>query len=237
MMKQKNRYERPKGFKAKAGLLIENAGIPVEYSVKFDVMSLVGRTLFNRKPRKANGYCNLGAGPRYLDGYCNADFFTFNFLRTLLGKPQQHTDWEVDLRYRLNCNNDFFEGVLIEHTLEHLAAKDALNLMKEMRRIIRPGGRLRVSVPDLRKYIQFYNGELPHGKFYNWAETPSEAIWSLAYNFGHHSIYDYHLMEKLLKRAGFSNVRECGFNASDDMLLQIDDPGRRWESLYVEAEA
>ena len=25
MMKQKNRYERPKGFKAKAGLLIENA--------------------------------------------------------------------------------------------------------------------------------------------------------------------------------------------------------------------
>ena len=45
MMKQKNRYERPKGFKAKAGLLIENAGIPVEYSVKFDVMSLVGRAL------------------------------------------------------------------------------------------------------------------------------------------------------------------------------------------------
>jgi SAM-dependent methyltransferase len=226
----------PNGFTRKPNFLIEHAGIPVEYSIKFDAMSLIGRTFFNRKPKLFNGYCNLGCGPRYIEGYCNADIFSFNLLRSLLGKTRVKTDWELDLRFRLNCKDNFFDGVLIEHTMEHLAVKHALMLMKELRRVLKPGGILRVSVPDLEKYVQFYTGELPDKKFYNWVETPAEAIWSLAYNFGHHSVYDYGLMEKLLKKAGFTSVRRCAFNSSEDNKLQIDDPGRRWESLYVEAK-
>ena len=58
-MAEKPRYKRPKGFSAKAGLLIENSGIPVEYSVKFDVMSLVGRTFLIENQGRRTGIVTL----------------------------------------------------------------------------------------------------------------------------------------------------------------------------------
>lgn len=231
------KYPIPKKFYPKQNLHINFDEDASEYSLKFDVLSFLGRNFFSRKPKLYNGYCNLGCGPHYIEGYCNTDFFMFSRLRRVLKKSKVFCDWELDLRYQLKCKDNFFKGILMEHTLEHLSVKHAKLLLAELLRVTRPKGLVRISVPDLAKYIDFYNGNLPHEKFYNWAELPAEAIWSLVHNFGHHSVYDFKLLEKMLKDIGFQNIRQCAFNKSKDPMLQIDHKGRKWESLYLEAMA
>ena len=213
------------------------AGDGVEYSFRFELQSFIGRRLFYNRPKKKNGYCNLGCGNRFIYDYVNADFFQFNFLRKLLKKPilDQKLDWELDIRHPIKCSDNFFCGIFLEHVLEHLKINDAIITLSELRRILIPNGILRISVPDLEKYINFYLKKKTHKKFLNWSKIPSEALWSLNHNFGHQNAFDFMLISDVLKRAGFSKIKKCTFNGSKDVMLKIDDIGRSWESLYVEA--
>ena len=214
------------------------AGEALEYSLRFELMSFMGRTFFSKKPLIKNGYCNLGCGPRVLTDFVNADFYQFNLIRKILKKSilKKKIDWEIDLRFKLKCDNNFFSGVLVEHVIEHLKILDALRLLKEINRILKPGGLLRISVPDLKLYIDYYNGIRVHKKFSGWDEIRGEAIWSLNHNFGHQSVYDAELLSDLILKAGFEEVRKCSFNNSRDAQLRVDDIGRSWESLYIEAK-
>ena len=59
---------------------------------------------------------------------------------------------------------------------------------------------------------------------------------NVAYNYGHNCFYDYELLKKVLNDANFITIYESNFLESKDEMLKIDDEGRRWESLYVEAQ-
>ena len=147
-----------------------------------------------------------------------------------------NVDWQIDLRKKLKCNDSFFEGILIEHVLEHLNIIDVFKLLKEIKRILKPKSILRISVPDLEIYAQYYlNGKKNSEKFSMWDQNRGEAMWSLSHNFGHNCIYDYEFLKKILSLSGFTNINKKKFNHSSDQMLTIDDPGRAWESLYVEA--
>ena len=45
-----------------------------------------------------------------VENYVNADFFQFNKIRTILKKPklERKLDWEIDLRYKIKCKDNFF---------------------------------------------------------------------------------------------------------------------------------
>lgn len=60
-------------------------------------------------------------------------------------------------------------------------------------------------------------------------------INELFYGSGHRFIYDFEVLSGLLKEAGFREVQKRSFGAGSDERLLIDSPGRRSESLYVEA--
>ena len=47
--------------------------------------------------------------------------------------------------------------------------------------------------------------------------------------------FDFELLKKVISESSFEKVYESSFNESKNIMLKIDDPGRRWESLYVEA--
>jgi predicted SAM-dependent methyltransferase len=195
--------------------------------------SLVGRWFLSSYPPLKNGYCTLGCGANYEEGYCNADFFPFNTLRRLLGRVPKPLDWYVDLRHPLKCRDEFFKGIFCEHTFEHLDVWDGKKLLKELHRIIEPGGTLRITVPSLEKYVSYYVGNGAHRNFKQW-KVRSEAIWSLTHNWGHQAVYDAELLGKLLTDAGFVDVRECVFREGRDEMLLLDDKARDWETLYME---
>ncbi|PLZ90674.1 hypothetical protein CEN44_10295 [Fischerella muscicola CCMEE 5323] len=147
----------------------------------------------------------------------------------------KNPDWMLDLRFPLNCDDNVWDGVFSEHTLEHLYPDQVLQLLKELYRTIKPGAWLRISVPDLKKYVKYYCGEEVHELFNRW-QTGCEAIRTLTQDYGHLSVWDNTLLAKFFKEAGFINIQEVSFMQGTDKLLLMDQQDRAWESLYMEAQ-
>lgn len=89
---------------------------------------------------------NVGCGPRGLDGWVNIDCV-----------PAPGVTCVRDCRTALPLASESAKGVFTEHFLEHLDYyEEAPRFLKECRRILRPGGTLRVIVPDGSKYLEAY---------------------------------------------------------------------------------
>jgi len=206
--------------------------IKIKGLIKFELKSFIGRLFFSRKPPSSNKpikLLNLGCGSRYINGWINADFFVIKFWKA----PKSL--WMLDLRYPLKCNSNYWDGVFIEHTIEHLYPIEAKNLLKEVFRTLKKGHWLRISVPDLEKYINYYLGKPSNEEFHKWA-TGAEAIRSLTQNWNHHSLYDSQLLKSILRQIGFINVRKVEFRKGTDKKLLMDSEDRKLESLYIEAQ-
>ena len=203
----------------------------------FELKSYFGRLFWGRKPilKKGKNYLNLGCGANIIDGYVNADFFyRIKFWKKDVLKLQ----WQLDLRYPLNCNNDVFDGIYSEHTLEHLYPSDAKNLLTELYRVMKKGALIRITVPDLEKYIKYYvnnSDGIDVAKFNNKYETKCSAIRNMTQNFLHLSTWDFEELKESLDEVGFRDIKKKTFNQSDDEMLKLDIEERSWETLYVEA--
>lgn len=201
----------------------------------FEIKSFYGRLFFSKKPilkQDEKNFLHLGCGSRKIEGWINADFFRgFKFWK----KDNNLPDWMLDLRFPLNCNDNVWDGVFSEHTLEHLYPLEVLNLLKELYRTMKPSAWLRITVPDLKKYVRYYCGQQKHEKFLKWT-TGCEAIGSLTQNYGHRSVWDSELLGHCLKETGFINIQEVFFMQGTDKLLLKDREERQWETLYIEAQ-
>jgi hypothetical protein len=204
--------------------------ITLKQLIHFEALSLLGRIFFNQKPRlksKCENFLNLGCGPTRFKDFVNADFFAF--------RSSCQPDWMVDLRYPLNCDDNVWDGVFTEHTLEHLYPDQAYFLLQELYRTMKPGSHIRITVPDLRKYIDFYNGKPVDERSYRW-ETGCEGIRSLAQNFLHLSLWDFNLIKNYLSAIGFMHIQQFEFRQGTNPILLMDSESRSWETLYVEAQ-
>jgi predicted SAM-dependent methyltransferase len=200
----------------------------------FEVKSLIGRIFLNREPKtfkNKKNYLNLGSGRFIKKGYVNADFFKLNFIKN-------KNIWNVDLRYKLNCKNKVFDGVFTEHTLEHLTPQECSNLFLELNRTMKKGAMLRIIVPDLEKYIKFYNKQTfnDYKTFNEKFKSGCEAVRNITQNYLHCSVWDYSEMKKYLERAGFVNIKKQAYLEGYDKCLLLDSKDRKWESLYIEAK-
>ena len=202
----------------------------------FELKSFLGRKFFTRKPPLTAGtnLLHLGSGTYKLANWINADFFLLRFWNwhNCPHKP----DWMLDLRYPLNCEDNVWDGVFSEHTLEHLYPAHALQLLKELHRTMKPGAWLRISVPDLGKYVEFYQKQPVNEEFSNTWDNGCEAIRNLTQNYIHLSVWDRELLARFLTEAGFSNIQEVAWGKGSDSRLFQDRSDRQWESLYLEAQ-
>lgn len=212
--------------------------ITVKNLLAFEVKSWIGRHFKNTKPLSIENeynYLNLGCGDNYKEGYINADFFYhYRFWK----KNNKRQEWQLDLRYPLDCSDNYFDGIFTEHTLEHLYPDDAKNLLRELYRVLKVGGRIRITVPDLAKYINFYNNynnisefKIFHSKYV----SKCSAIRNMTQNYFHLSTWDFDELSKLLSDIGFSDIQQKNFSQTDDLNLNLDKSGRAWETLYIEA--
>jgi len=81
-----------------------------------------------------------------------------------------------DLLQGIPFPNDMFDAVYHSHLLEHLTRKEGTQLVQECFRVLRPGGILRVAVPDLEGICRLYldaleavrTGNTASGGKYEW---------------------------------------------------------------------
>ena len=162
----------------------------------------------------------------------NADFFSHlkPFKKYTTPMPQ----WQMDLRYPLRCPDSVFDGVFSEHVLEHFYIDDAIALLREAYRILRPNGTLRLSVPDLRQHVERYLAEKA-SKDDKRTALASDYIRKLTQDFWHLSVWDYDRLAYELGQIGFAHIKQESFRNGRDSNLLFDLESRQPFTVYVEA--
>ncbi len=150
-----------------------------------------------------------------------------------------------DVTKPLPFEDAYVSGIFTEHMLEHIPFESELALLRECRRILRPGGVVRIVVPDgelyLSEYMKHHSGlqsSMPYAdetkrKF--GFDTPIVSVNRLFREHGHQFIWDHETLRAALFNAGFERVERRAFQESADPKLLRDSENRRSKSLYVEA--
>jgi predicted SAM-dependent methyltransferase len=101
---------------------------------------------------------------------------------------------------------DFASGtvdlVYMCHVLEHIKKGDLTNVLLEMKRVLKDGGVLRISVPDFDKLIEVYNAS---DQDTNTISNQLMGGQDHEYNI-HYSIFNERRLSELLNEVGFRKV-------------------------------
>jgi predicted SAM-dependent methyltransferase len=200
----------------------------------FVLENYLGSKLYRQRinPSYIGKYLNLGCGTLKFNDWVNADLYK---LDKILRGMEEWPDWMLDATKAWNCPDDFWGGIYSEHMIEHINYLGVVEVFKECYRTLQQQKWLRIAVPDLNKYIRYYNNEPIDDRFKQFS-CGAHAISELTQNWGHISVWDENLLGDVLKEVGFTKVNKVDFEISSDPKLLQDTPGRRWESLYMEAQ-
>ncbi len=205
--------------------------------LSFEVRSMLGRRGARRlrlDPARTN-LLDLGAADTPGGDFVAIDFF---------GRKGVYG---ADLRYPLLIDDASVEGIFTEHTFEHLAFDDVRRLLGECFRVLKPGGRIRVIVPDVSIFVARYQAN-DLAWFQEWERvalvprgrrlvTPMQAISFVTQEYGHRSAWDFASLDAVLREAGFVDVERASYRDGRDprLLRDKDSDSRRLVSIYAEA--
>lgn len=173
--------------------------------------------------QRADLRLHLGSGGEHKSGWVNVD---------LLGDPVE-VAW--NLARPLPFESASVTAVFHEHLLEHLPLQDGVAFMRECFRVLKPGGILRVGVPDAGKLIRSYSSDRTYLEaLHPGRPTAMLAVQELFYWHRHCAMFDVETLCLLFRASGFPDPQERDYG--DSALSQAPDTKRRRaETLYVEA--
>jgi predicted SAM-dependent methyltransferase len=130
---------------------------------------------------------NLGCSDRPIPGYVNID----------IKNPK--ADVLADIRH-LPYEDGSIDEIYASHVLEHFGRYEFMDVLREWRRVIKPGSFIYIAVPDIESSIKYYNktGNLHalYGQF--WGGQRDE--------YDHHKFgYTFDTLSEYLKQVGFIN--------------------------------
>jgi SAM-dependent methyltransferase len=134
-----------------------------------------------------------------------------------------------DLRSGLPLPDASVDFLYCSHALHHLYRAQAAKLLADGMRTLKPGGTIRIVVPDLEYIMSLYQqGKRERALSYFFYESPRSELFSRRYQ------YDFLLLRGLLESTGFRDVRRCAYQKGRTPDLDCLDRMPE-ESLFVEA--
>lgn len=181
---------------------------------------------------------NIGCGPIQPDDWVNLD-----------SDPR----WHAPLADLGAICSGSVEGAVAHHVLQMIPWPELVPWLAEVRRILRPGGYLRLSVPDLALAGQMLSGAWPPPPIADDHEPSVDGkvcLW-ISQAGASRSVFTVDWLVELCQRAGFTAAGEAGWqfpglvqpvavhrSTGPEWLTALDlTPDRRDESLYVDAIA
>jgi predicted SAM-dependent methyltransferase len=177
---------------------------------------LVSRYLKTHAVRKLQ----IGAHVCVLPGWLNTDLYPLSISAVAL-----------DATKTFPLPDSSFDYVFSEHQLEHIDYSGALNMLKECRRILRPGGKIRLAVPSLDRLIELIQTRrtevqdryIRYSTDFWWPSVqnpgPCFAFNSAFMNWGHKFLYDQATLRNALETTGFTRTQFFAPGVSDDPNL------------------
>ena len=135
-----------------------------------------------------------------------------------------------DLGDSIPFQSETVDYVYTSHFLEHLFEKEGAQLLKEACRVLKPGGTIRVCVPDLAYAVELYRqGDKERVlRDYFFVEDMGSFLAR------HKYMYDFELLRKALLAAGFQDVTRCRYRQGTVPDIELLD-NRPEDTLFMEA--
>lgn len=215
---------------------------------------------------------NVGCGDRLIKGYINLDCslsvklsklpnFIIKFIYFLGLIATQHYNYinflkknsvfYCDARVKIPFPNESVDNIYCSHTLEHLSFQDADLVLKNFMKVLKPGGGVRIVVPNLRLKIEdyiknkdaddfFFNLGLLHDHHINFGKIRLFLRKVFSDTSGHRHMYDEDSLKKKLSNNFFENILILQPGETSLQNLGDLDLKERSESvnmsLYIEAK-
>jgi len=150
--------------------------------------------------REAPLRLHVGSGDRILPGWVNIDL-----------KPSRGVDLVADVTHGLPFHN--VAVVFAEHFLEHLDLLAAVEFLLEAYRVLVPGGKLRLSTPNLDWVWRTHHPG---------SASPEAALIAnrAFHGWGHRFLWNRALLQQALEACGFTEIQWVSYGWSEDPALR-----------------
>jgi predicted SAM-dependent methyltransferase len=178
-------------------------------------------------------HLHLGCGTKYLPGFVNIDANPFN-----------KVDLWLDVRNGIPFPSDRIDSIYSTHMFEHFYPDELQKLLRECYRVLKPGGGIRLVVPNLENAISAYV-QKRNDWFYDAFPRHFDSLGGRFSNFifcdgQHRAAFDSTYLDEVLSRVGFTSVEESSEGTSriyGEMVPPFDPQDLKdlSHSLYIEA--
>jgi predicted SAM-dependent methyltransferase len=193
----------------------------------------------------------IGTGELPTPGWLNTDF-----------EPRARGVVFLDASRPFPLPDAAFDAVFSEHVIEHIPFEAGAAMLAESRRVLKPGGRIRLATPDLALLARLVAAgpgaahDETTARYLRWIAERflgdaknADPVHVLNHNvrsWGHRFLYDEPTLRALLERAGFADVVRVAMGESDlPWLRGLESHGRSmgaeemvaFETMVLEATA
>lgn len=180
---------------------------------------------------------HLGCGGNVLAGWLNSDY-----------SPSSTEILRLDATAPFPFEDGVFDFIFSEHMIEHIPYVGGVAMLGECHRVLKPGGKIRISTPSLQFLIDLCRADKSERqreyidwatkKFFKSAPYPDDVfvVNNFVRDWGHQFIYDEKTLRSSLSAAGFADIVSCKLNQSVDAELSSLENEKRMPDGFLELE-